>query len=107
MAVYEIPTAPAPQTFLTRMGALTYRLRILYREVDGGLGGWILDIASNDGTPLVSGIPLVTGTDLLAPYAHLGFGGAMLVFTDGDPDAVPAFETLGNLTRLYFVTDAA
>lgn len=104
MALYEVPTSPAPQTFLTTMANKNYRMRILYREVDAGLGGWVLDIADDDGGDLVHGIPLVTGENLLSPYAYLGFEGALFVYTDGAPDAVPSFSGLGSLTKLYFFT---
>jgi hypothetical protein len=53
---------------------------------------------------LVSGIPLVTGVDLLAPYAYLGFGGELLVATDGNTAAVPTYANLGTGSHLYFVT---
>ncbi len=104
MAVYEIPTIPAAQTFLIGLAGQSYRLTLAYREADD-LGGWILDIADNEGAPLLSGIPLVTGSDLLAPYAYLGFGGSLLVFTEGDADAVPTYTGLGSESRLYFVTE--
>ena len=67
-------------------------------------GGWILDIADGNNTPIVSGIPLVTGADLLAQYAYLGIGGSLYVSNPNDPGASPTFGSLGDTSSLYFVT---
>lgn len=103
MIVYEIPLTPAPQRFSISLAGTFYRLAILWR--DNAQGGWVLDIATQDGTPIIGGIPLVTGCDLLAQYKYLGLGGALVVQTDHDPDAVPTFANLGVQGRLYFVPD--
>lgn len=69
-------------------------------------GGWILDILNSSdkpGRPIVCGIPLVTGANLLEQYSHLGISGELWVATDADPDAVPTFDNLGQAGRLYFV----
>lgn len=67
-------------------------------------GGWVLQIADQSGNVLVSGIPLVTGANLLAQYAHLGFSGGLYVQTTNNPDAVPTFSNLGSDALLYWVT---
>lgn len=104
MAVYEIPLSAKPETFTIALAGKSYRLTVIWRDaVDGG---WVLDIADANGNRLVGGIPLVTGCDLLAQYSHLGFGGALVVQTDHDPDAVPTFANLGSTSHLYFVVTA-
>ena len=100
MTVTEIPLQPKAQSFSTLLGSTAYRMRLTY--VDRAEGGWMLDIGDADGTPLVCGIALVAGADLLAPYAHLGFGGSLYVVSAGDPDADPGFADLGVGSRLYF-----
>lgn len=102
MAVYEVPLTPQAQRFTISLGGVAYLLTLVWR--DAGEGGWILDIADQVGAPIVSGIPLVTGADLLAQYAYLGFKGALVVQTDHDTDAAPTFANLGELSHLYFVT---
>lgn len=74
------------------------------RTVANLLSGWVLDITDEAGAPLLSGLPLAAGADLLAPYPHLSFGGALLVYTDGTPDAAPTYAGLGGNSRLFFVT---
>ena len=43
--------------------------------------GWTLDIGEPDGTAIISGIPLVTGINLLAQYQHL-IVGSLFVLSD-------------------------
>lgn len=91
-----------PQTFQVSLGGLSYQLTLKYRNTDEG--GWTIDIDDQSGNRLCSGIPMVTGTNLLGQYQHLGFGGALFVQTTSDPDAVPTFENLGDDGLLYWVS---
>jgi hypothetical protein len=49
---------------------------------------------------------LVTGADLLEQFGYLDLGGAFIVQTDHDIDAVPTFANLGTAGRLYFVASS-
>jgi len=100
MAFYEIPLSPTPQAFTIMLAGIEYRMRVVY--ADAPEGGWLLDINAQDGNPIVSGIPLVTGADLLEQYEYLGLGGGLWVATDGAPEAAPTFGNLGNASRLFF-----
>lgn len=116
MAVpFEVPLAPENRIFTIPLAGVIYGLRIIWRasgptrmppsntaETDGT---WVLDITDAQGAPVVSGIPLVTGIDLLAPYAYLGLGGSLVVQTDGDPGATPTFGNLGQASHLYFIAN--
>lgn len=102
MAVFEIPLSPTPQTFGINLGGQGYQLTLKWR--DATEGGWILDIANAQGAPIVNGVPLVPGANLLAQYGYLGFTGSLVVQTDNDPAADPTFDNLGELSHLYFVT---
>lgn len=99
---YTIPLSATPQTFKITLGGIDYRLTLTYVNCDQG--GWLLDIADANANPMVSGIPLVTGVNLLAQYPHLGFGGRLWVQTTQNPDAVPTFDNLGTDALLYWVT---
>lgn len=102
MATYEIPLSARPQTFGIALAGRNYTLTVQWRDV--AEAGWVLDIADTDGAPLLRGIPLVTGADLLAQYEHMGFGGELIVQSDFDVDAIPTWENLGETSHLYFVT---
>lgn len=102
MAALEIPLTSQAQRFTITLGDSIYRMRITYDAADEG--GWILDIGAQDGTLMVAGIPLVSGTDLLAQYAYMDFGGSLFVTTDRGAGEVPTFDGLGLTSHLYFVT---
>lgn len=106
--MYQIPVIPAGgnQAFSIDLNGTTYRLALNWRNARDA--GWALDFSDADGNPIVSGIPLVTGADLLAPYKHLsiGGGGSLTVTTDGDPEAAPTFDNLGILSHLYWTPPA-
>lgn len=101
MATWEIPLSPEPQRLAITLAGVAYVLTVRWRDADQG--GWVLDIADGQSVPILAGVPLVTGADLLAQYAHLGFAGELIVQTDHDLDAVPTFENLGDTSHLYFV----
>ena len=99
MIISEIPLQPNAQTFKTSLLGVTYIMTLVYR------GGWLLSIADSLGNPLVAGLSLVTGCDLMAQLEYLGLGGILQVQTDGlTPDAVPTFANLGLQSHLYFTT---
>ena len=101
MQIYEIPLSPQPQTFAVPLGGVNYRLTVKWASAD--MGGWFLDIATPEDTPILNGIPLVTGANLLAQYDYLGFTGGLAVQTDFDVYATPTFDNLGLRSHLYFV----
>lgn len=103
MTPYIIPLTPTPQKFFVSLLGVTYRFTVKYQ--DQLTAGWVLDIADESGVPIVGGIPLVTGADLLGQYAYLGIGVPLYVATDGNLDAVPTFTNLGLQSKLYFTTE--
>ncbi|SCD25497.1 phage baseplate plug family protein [Brucella inopinata] len=105
MDIYKIPLLSGTmQSLQVMFGSTEYRLTLRYRDVDDGLGLWSLDIADTvTNTDIICGVPLVTGADLLAQYRYLGIAGSLFAYTDGEPDAVPTFDSLGADSNLYFV----
>jgi hypothetical protein len=71
---------------------------------DAPEAGWTLDIGEPNGTPIISGIPLVTGINLLAQYQHL-IVGSLFVLSDVEMWAAPGFADLGVSSHLYFDGD--
>lgn len=67
--------------------------------------GWVCSFADQlTGEGIVSNIPFITGVDLLDGLEYLGFGGQLIVVTNGDITAVPTLNNLGIDCNLYFVT---
>lgn len=128
--LYEIPTSSSPQKFSITLAGIAYNLQLLYHDVNAGqftsnltnistalgldnvgtlvdpnnISSWILDISDQNNNPILVGIPLITGIDLLYQYQYLNFGGALVVSTDGDLSSVPTFGNLGTFGHLWFVT---
>lgn len=104
MTLQEIMLAPRPARFGTVLNGQSYVFSLLYRDADI-MGGWTLDIFDAENNPLICGIPLVTGANLLAQFSYLGFDPmqcALAVITDGNFGATPTFENLGVQSHLYW-----
>lgn len=99
---FEIPLTPQAQRILITLGGVAYGLRFTWCEPNAS---WIMDISDAEGNPIKLGTPLITGADLLAQFAYLGIGGAMVVQSDNDPGLVPDYASLGVTGHLYFLTE--
>jgi Domain of unknown function (DUF6983) len=99
---YEVPLTPAsPTTFTIPLAGVTYTLTVKWNPVNAY---WVLDVADSSGTvPIVGGIPLVTGADLLEQYGYLSFGGQLICQTDFDVTAPPTWSNLGTTGHLFFL----
>lgn len=105
MAAYTIPLIAGGQSFIITLSGVEYRLKLAYQNAKEA--GWVLNIsdATGDiGNPIICGIPLVTGVDLLAQYAYLNLGGKLIVKVDDKDDAMPTYNQISTATQLYFIT---
>lgn len=100
MTPYEIPLTAEAQKFTITLGGTDRQLRVYWNKWSEN---WCLDINQTDGTPILQGLPIITGADLLGQHRHLELGGSIVAQTDFDLDAVPTFTNLGTLGRLYFI----
>lgn len=101
MTAYEVPLIAAPQSFGIALANVQYQLTVHWCEPSAC---WVLDIADVNQTPILLGIPLVPGIDLLAQYAYLGFGGGLYVQSLSDINQIPTFDSLGSDGLVFFVT---
>ncbi|MBD2803501.1 hypothetical protein ID855_01980 [Xenorhabdus sp. ZM] len=99
MNIVEIPLQAESQQFDIQLGGISYRMCLQWRNY----AGWILDIRHPNNEPIVVGIPLVFGVDILEQHSYLGFKGS-LVFYCNDPKNETKEEELGKNNRLYFVS---
>lgn len=95
MNVYEIPLNNTNQKFKINLGGKSYKLRTIYR-----LDTWYLDVMDPDETPLVCGLPLVMGDNLLNQHQHIIRGG-LYVLNENHDEAHRYFE-LGSILKLYW-----
>lgn len=100
LSVREIPLSPKNQSVSVVLLNVTYTFTVNWRSPL-----WYLDIADAAGNPILLGVPLVTGVDLLKQYRHLGLGWSLIVKTDGDFYADPTKNNLGTISHLYFVVN--
>lgn len=98
---YEIPLSSQPRTFRIPIASTTYGFTVRWNVQNAS---WVIDIADASGNPIVSGIPMVTGADLLEQYGYLNFGFQLVAQTDNAPNVVPTFEALGTTSHLYAIT---
>lgn len=102
MNIYEIPLQATPQNIKITILGISYGIRTYYCDTE--TGGWVIDISDSSGVPILQGIPMVTGADLLGQYKYLGLDFSLIVATDSDLTAVPTFSNLGINGHLYVVT---
>ena len=101
MAEFLIPLTNIPQEFSISLDNREVTIHQRWNE----WSGWLINISDTaTNTSIISGIPLVTGCDLLEPFPELGFLGSLFVYTDGDAMAIPTIDNLGLDSNLYYVT---
>lgn len=103
MNTQEIPLTPDNQQFRIDIAGETLLIRTLWR--DGA--GWIMDLIDDYGQPLILGIPLVSGVNLLAQYPHLGINAQLVVTSDKGVADSPGIDNLGVSTHLLAVTESS
>lgn len=101
MASFEIPLSPLPQSFSIDLDATSYKLTVGYNRIGAY---WALNIDDQQGIPIVHGIALVTGADLLEQFRYLGFTGALVCQSDGNADDIPTVDNLGQEGRVFYIS---
>ena len=103
MIALEIPLTANPQSFETLLSGARVRITLTWRNKGGS--GWVMDLDNGDGDRLISGIPLVTGCNLLEQYQHIGIPGELWVVTvsGGKAFDVPTYANLGTGSKLVYV----
>lgn len=100
ITTYQIPLQGISESFVINLAGTNYTLTVKWNDSDDA--GWVLDIADASQNPIVCGLPLITGANLLSGLEYLGIGVVLVVYTNGDANAVPTFDNLGTGCNLYF-----
>lgn len=100
MAIQEIPLTADNQQFSIIIAGATYRISIIWRETC-----WVMDMFNDRSEPLISGVPLVTGADLMAQYEYMGLGFKMAVVCDDEAQEYPTKIDLGSRSHLLVSTE--
>lgn len=101
-----IPLVNQSQRLSITLGTVGYNLIVQWSVWQDC---WVMDILDASDTPVASGIPLVTGADLLGQLEYLAIGGdfgagQLQVQTASDTFRVPTYTNLGSDGNLYWVT---
>lgn len=97
---YVIPLQDENQDFDISLNGTTYHFIVKWNDFSNC---WELYIEDSMQNSILSGVPLVTGCDLLEQYEYLGIGGALVVQSTNNPDLVPSYSTLGSTGNLFFI----
>ncbi|WP_419058410.1 phage baseplate plug family protein [Kluyvera georgiana] len=100
MDIKEIPLTPDNQLFDIVLAGTAFKMRILWRDLY-----WMMDLSDSSGSPIINGIPLVTGADLLAQYSYLNLGFKLAVLCDVGNQVYPTKTDLGIKSHLYVITE--
>lgn len=101
--LYRIPLTNEPQRFDMDIGELSLTLTAVW---NGELPAWELTALNvNTSEYLFTSLPLVTGTDLMSQFKHLGIDGILFTTTLGDTDAPPTLENMGIQAFLYYLLE--
>lgn len=103
-AAFEVPTMPQSQALDVSLGGVTYHLVITWNPA---ANCWNMDVEDSLQNPIVQGLQLITGADLLEQFAYFGIGGSLIVQSDFDSSEVPDYASLGTTGHLFFVTPPA
>ena len=118
MSTVEIPLINGSQTSNFTIQSQTYTLRIIWRATTFGLvtdisstlntmqspygtltGNYYLDILQG-GVAIITGIPMITGTDLLSPFKYLNIPGTWILANDDQSFNIPTYSSLGQTCHL-------
>jgi len=103
MTRYEIKLTSIDQSFLCTLGGVSYRMTLRWNSAL--VGEWILGIHDANDKPIVDGIALVAGINLLGEFDYLyigGTGGYLYCGTDGQWTVDPTQTNLGVTSHLIW-----
>lgn len=81
------------------LGGIATSIKVAWNDV---AAAWYLDISDAAGVPIIQGIPLVCGSNLLEQFAYLNLGGQLFAGSTFDLSVPPTFENIGTDAFLYF-----
>lgn len=93
-----IPLLPQSQTLTITLNGVLYNLNVFWRGTN-----YVLDIMDSNNNPIVLGIDVVTGCDLLGQLKHLNIPGYWVVLSQPDTSTIPQYGDLGITSFIYIL----
>lgn len=101
MPTYEIPLESAPRKYSVNLNGRSVIMTVRWNDMGGG---WYMNLDDKDtDSPIIHGIPMMIGGDLLDAYKHLGIPCGLHMNSADMKDATR--DNLGRDVRLYMVTE--
>lgn len=99
---FVLPLVNTPQSFNISLNNKNYIMTCRWNSAPEG--GWCIGFMDQlTGAQIVDNIPLICGVDLLDGLEYLDFGGNLVVYTNGNQNAVPTIDNLGTECNVYFI----
>lgn len=103
MATQEFPLLPATAQEMTiTLGTKEYTVRFAWCATPEG--GWFMDMYDLALEPMIRGLPLVAGVNVLQQFDYLQIPGEIRVQVDEDTLIEPTFENFGTTGKVVFIT---
>lgn len=105
MSIFSIPFVNTNQIFNITLNGQNLIVTCVWNQE---LPTWVVSIQdANTKAYIVTGVALVTGVNLFMQFYYTGLSGDLVVYTKGDPSALPTFDSLGNETKVLYITRSA
>jgi len=102
MSIFKIPFVNNNQKFNITLSGKNLLVTCVWNQE---IPAWVLSVQDAASLEyLISGVALVTGVNLLSQFYYTGITGVLVVYTKGDPDEIPTFESLGNESQVFYIT---
>lgn len=102
MATWYFPLLPQAQEMQIQLGDVDYTIRFGWCDTTDG--GWFIDLSDVDGNPIIMGLPLTAGENVLQQFDYLKLPGEIRVQTDGSPLVEPTYDNLGSNGQVLFIS---
>jgi len=100
MPVYNVPLTNKNQTLQTSLLGITYILTVRWNAL---ANLWYLDINDANNKPILNGVPMTAGVNLLKQFAYLGINGALVAQNVSNPNLPIGEVDLGVTGFLLFI----
>jgi hypothetical protein len=100
MAIYQIPLTNTNQTLQTSLLGVVYTLVVCWNAL---ANLWYLDINDVNNNPILNGLPMTAGVNLLKQFGYLGIGGALVAQNVVNPNDPIGYSDLGQTGFLLFL----
>lgn len=103
MNIFRIPVVNTNQQFNITLSGKNLLITCNWNQE---LPAWVISIQdANTKDYLIAGVALVTGCNLFQQFYYTGVTGFLVAYTNGDPGQIPTFESLGNESQVFYITE--